>query len=172
VTRLEWREESDGHEAFVRGVILRYRDVLLDEITDPIVVAGIKVVKAPLKKARFASVLGSTIDNQRRLSHAVVRARLENTKSVKRFTATKPDRKMTHAVTEATLDTVVDTLKSDEMNELIANSVEDVLDEAHRNVKEATIRASGGHVKVQRPEADEVTTRTNPKGSQARGPGS
>lgn len=147
VQRMDWTREANWHTALVRGVIVRFRDVLLEEITDPIMMAGIRVIKAPLKRARFASVLASTLETQRRQVHAVVAASLRNTKGLKRVTDTRYGRRLTEAITDAALDSVVDTLHSDEMNDLVANSVEDVLTEVARNVKEtgyqAVERASG-----------------------------
>lgn len=148
VARMDWEGEPGWHTVLVRGLVVRFRSVLLEEITDPIVMAGIRVVKAPLRRARFASLLGRTLDTQRRQVHAVVGASLRNTKGLKRVTDTRYGRRLTEAITEAVLDSVVDTLDSDEMNELLANSVEDVLTEVARNVKEAGYTATGGRAEV------------------------
>lgn len=134
VTRLDWEGEPSWHKAFVRGVVRRYLDVLLQELTAPIMFAGIQMVKKPLKKARFAALMGRTLDTQRRKIHAVVGVTLRNTKGVKQMAGTKAGQRLTQAVTEAVLDTVVDTLKSDEMNELVANATEDVLNEVTANM--------------------------------------
>lgn len=125
----DWEEEADWMRAFVRGVVRRYLDVLLQELTAPIMYAGVKMVKAPLKRAKFAKLMGNVLDTQRRQVHAVVDVTLRNTKGVKGVAGTKAGRKLTEAVTEAVMDTVVDTLRSEEMNKLIANATEDVLNE-------------------------------------------
>lgn len=134
VSRLDWEGEPSWHKAFVRGVIRRYLDILLQELTAPIMFAGVQMVKKPLRKARFAALMGKIIDTQRRQVHAVVGVTLENTKGVKQMAGTKAGQRLTEAVTEAVLDTVVDTLKSDEMNELVANATEDVLNEVTSNM--------------------------------------
>ncbi len=149
VSRLDWEGEPSWHKAFVRGVVRRYLDILLQELTAPIMFAGIQMVKKPLKKARFAAMMGKIIDTQRRQVHAVVGVTLENTKGVKQVAGTKAGQRLTQAVTEAVLDTVVDTLKSDEMNELVANATEDVLNEVTSNMTGAeapvaeTLEATG-----------------------------
>lgn len=138
VKRLDWEGEPSWHKAFVRGVVRRYLDVLLQELTAPIMFAGVQMVKTPLKKARFAAMMGRILDTQRRQVKAVVGVTLRNTKGVKQVAGTKAGQRLTDAVTEAVMDTVVDTLKSDEMNELIANATEDVLNEVTSGMTGAT----------------------------------
>ncbi len=138
VSRLEWEGEPSWHKAFVRGVVRRYLDILLQELTAPLLFAGVQMVKKPLKKARFAAMMGRILDTQRRQVKAVVGVTLRNTKGLKQVAGTQAGRRLTDAVTEAVMDTVVDTLKSDEMNELIANATEDVLNEVTAGMTGAT----------------------------------
>lgn len=179
VQRLDWEGERSWEFALVRAVIVRFRDVLLEEITTPVIMAGIRLVKAPLKRARFASVVGSTIDTQRRQVHAVVRASLRNTKGVKRLAGTKAGQRLTEEVTELVLDSVVDTLHSDEMNDLVANSVEDVLVAVADNVKDSAYEFSGGRIEPvdgslapEEPAREGKAAPLSPTGSRARGRGS
>ncbi|MDX1611284.1 MAG: hypothetical protein R3185_02870, partial [Candidatus Thermoplasmatota archaeon] len=134
VRKLDWQSEPDWHQALVRGGVRKYLNVLLQELTAPIMYAGVQLVKAPLKRAKFAALMGNVLDTQRKQVHSVVSVTLANTKGVKQVVDNAPMRKLTEVITNAVLDTVVDTLKSDEMNDLIANATEDVLNEVTRNM--------------------------------------
>lgn len=134
VTHAEPREDASWHVALARGLVVRFRSVIVEEITAPILRTALRLSLVPLRRARLASVAGRTLESQRGQIRAVVRKSLSETKGVNRLSDTEAGSRFADAVTNTVLDTVVGTLDSDEMNDLLADSVEQVVAEVTRNV--------------------------------------
>lgn len=140
----DWTAETSWHAALVRGLVVRFRGVIVEEITAPILRAGLRLSLVPLRRARLASVAGRTIEAQRSQIKAVVRRSLDSTKGLSHLSGTRAGERVADAVTDTVLDTVVGTLDSEEMNALIADSVEDAVAELSRNVSGAGPRPMAG----------------------------
>lgn len=136
--------DRSWHAALVRGIIGHYRGVLLEEITDPIVLASISAIEGPLTRARFAGTIGERLDTRRENIQAVVREAVENTKGVGPLLSTRTGRRLVIQVTNEVLDQVILTLESDELNQVLSESIQDVLDELREKVREKEYRVAGG----------------------------
>ncbi len=134
VLRLDWENEPTWITAFVRSVILRYLDILLSVITKPILLAIIKLVQVPLRKARFAALMGTVMDQQRQGIEKVTLMTMKMSKPGKQLADLGLTQKAVHVVTDAVMDQVVKMLKSDELNDLMADAVGDVLNAAAEGI--------------------------------------
>lgn len=132
--------------ALVRGIILHYRNVLLEEITDPIVLTSVGVIEGPLVRSKFAARIGATIDERRDHMHKVVEDAVRSTRGVSNILNFGYGRKLVHNITDQVLDTTVETLNSAELNEVISESIRDVLDEIRDRVREKDYKVEGGSV--------------------------
>lgn len=136
--------DRDWSYALVRGLISHYKNVLLEEITDPIVLASISTIRGPMVRARWADSVGSSLEDHRGQIQTAVRNSLEENDRVSMLMRTRPGKRLAREVTDATLDSVIHTLQSDELNDVIAESVDDVLDELAERVREKEYRERGG----------------------------
>lgn len=142
VLRLDWQEEPTWFTAFVRAAILRYLDILLSVITRPLMGAMIKIVQAPLRKARFAALAGTVMDKQRSSIESVALMSMKMNKTGAQLASLGITQKAVHLVTDAVMDQVVRVLKSDELNDLMADAVEQVLNAAADGVTGVAAKAS------------------------------
>lgn len=140
----EKKPERDWSFALVRGLITHYRSVLVEEITDPIVLTSIDVIKGPMVRARWAGTVGESLEERREHIHVVVDDALRHTDGMNYLMRTRHGQRMAKRVTDTVLDTVIHTLESDELNEVIGESVGEVLDELREKVKEKEYRETGG----------------------------
>lgn len=140
----ERKPERDWSYALVRGLIVHYRNVLVEEITDPIVLTSINVIKGPMVRARWAETVGDSLEERREHIHTVVDDTMENTDGMGHLMRTRAGRRLVSRVTDAALDSVIHTLQSEELNEVIGESVGEILDELHEKVQEKDYARTGG----------------------------
>ncbi len=140
----EVRPERDWSHALVRGMIIHYRNVLLEEITDPIVLTSINVIEGPLVRARFAHTIGDTLEERRVNIQTVVEDAIRQTRGVGHILSTRYGRQLVETITDNVLENVVQTLRSEELNEVISESIQDVLNEVRERVKEKEYKLDGG----------------------------
>lgn len=141
---LEAAPERDWSYALVRGLISHYRSVLLEEITDPIVITSIGVIKGPMTRARWAGAIGESLQDHRAHIHTIVEDSIEENPRIAPLLKTRTGRRMVHQITDATLDSVIRTLESDELNEVIGESVGQILDELETKVRQKEYAMRGG----------------------------
>jgi hypothetical protein len=90
VARTDWQEETSWHTALVRGLVVAFRGVIVEEIAAPILRTGLRLSLVPLRRARVASVTASTLESQREQIKAVVEKSLEETKGVSHLSGRRP----------------------------------------------------------------------------------
>lgn len=136
--------ERDWSYALVRGLIMHYRNVLLEEITDPIILTSLNVIEDPLARAQHAKALGASISERREKIHTIVLDSVTNTKGLRTFARTRYGQNVIRAVTESTLETTIQTLESEELNDVISDSIRDILDEVRSKVEEKSYALEDG----------------------------
>lgn len=139
----EAEPERDWSYALVRGIITHYRAVLLEEITDPIVLTSIDVIKGPMERARWAGTIGDSLEERREHIHTVVADTMRHTEGMQHLMRTQYGQRLVARITDATLDSAIHTLRSDELNEVIGESIGDILDELSEKVKEKEYAEQG-----------------------------
>lgn len=141
---LERAPQRDWSYALVRGLIIHYRNVLLEEITDPIVLTSIDVIEGPLVRSKFAETVGETLEERREHIHVVVEDAVRHTRGLGHVMDTRYGRRLVATITDSVLDTTVHTLESEELNEVISESIADVLQEVRSKVKDKDYALDGG----------------------------
>jgi len=131
----ERQPDRDWSYALVRGLIVHYRNVLLEEITDPIVLASLDVIEEPLTRARHAEALGNSLREREEEIETIVQQHVANTKGLSHLAGTRYGQRLVRSITLATLEATVHTLESDELNEVVSASIQDVLDEVRGQVR-------------------------------------
>ncbi len=127
VKRTQWDGEPNWMVAFFKHVLRRNLTPILAVLTRPLLAAMIAVVEAPLRKARFAALVGDVLDKQRAGIEAVTIASMRAVKPTKAMADLGITKKAVHLITDSVLDTVTEVLRSDELNDLMADAVGDVL---------------------------------------------
>lgn len=128
--------------ALLRGLIRKYRAILVEEITDPIVLASLDVVEGPLVRARFAASVGASLTERRSHVHTIVEDAVRNTRGASHVLRLEWGRKLVENITDAILDASIHALRSDELNEVISDTVEGILAEIREKVNEKDYRAA------------------------------
>jgi ribosome-associated translation inhibitor RaiA len=141
---LEDVPERDWSYALVRGLINHYKGVLLEEITDPIILTSISTLRDPMVRARWTETIGGSLEDHREEIHTSVSQALEENPRVGPLVRTRPGKRLVREVTDATLDSMIHTLQSEELNEVVAESIDEVLDELSDRVREKEYRQKGG----------------------------
>lgn len=136
--------EATWTTALVRGIIGHYKDVLLEEITDPIILTSINAIEPPLVRAQFAARLGETLAERRDHLHGVVNEAVRSARGAKHILDFQYGRNLVHGITDAAIDSIVASLNSQELNEVISESIKDILDEVRQRVREKEYRIAGG----------------------------
>lgn len=130
--------------ALVRGVIHHYRALLVEEISDPIVLASLNIIEGPLTKAQFAATIGSTLDQRREHIQTVVADAVRHTRGMGSIMRTSAGQRMVRNITDSVLETAVHTLESEELNQVIGESIRGVLNEVRAKVRVKEYKAEGG----------------------------
>ncbi len=140
----EVEPNRDWSYALVRGLIMHYRNVLLEEITDPIIMTSLNVIEGPLSRAQHAKAIGHSIDERREKIHAIVLDSVSNTKGLKTFARTRYGQDIIRTVTASTLETTIHTLESEELNDVISDSIREILDEVRSKVRQKSYAIETG----------------------------
>jgi hypothetical protein len=130
-------------QALVRGVIGHYKDVLLEEITDPIIIASLDTIQPPLVRARFADTLGQTLEERRDQLRYVVEEAVSNARGIGPLMKVPKGREIVGGITDSALDAIIQTLKSDEINQVISEAIRDVFEEVRERVAEKEYALQG-----------------------------
>lgn len=123
-------------DALARLLLVRYRDVQVEEIADPIVLATIRRLRGPIVRARWTGTIAGSLASRRSEIRASVGDALAQDPRVGRLARTGPGRRLVDEVTGATLDATIQTLGSEEVNDVVAHAIDGVLEDVHRQVEE------------------------------------
>lgn len=138
VAKLPWEQDANWMFALVRRGINLIVGILVAELIRPMMLMGIKMSRVPLRKARVAAMAGKILDAQKEGVEQVALASLKIAKPLKPVADSAAGQKLVHAVTVSVLGTVAEFLQTDEVNDLLA----DTLDAAMEQSVEAMSRAA------------------------------
>lgn len=130
VTRLDTSKDANWMLALLRGAIVAAQPILIGVLLKPLMTAGVRMVQPPLRKARVAAMAGTILDAQKEGIEQVALASLRIAKPLRPVAESAAGQKLVHAVTVSVLATVAEFLKTDEVNELLADTMDSVLDES------------------------------------------
>ena len=130
VAHLDISQDSNWMFAMLRAAIVAIQPILIGVLLKPLMTAGVKLVQVPLRKARMAAMAGTILDAQKDGIEQVALASLRIAKPLRPVAESAAGKKLVHAVTVSVLATVAEFLQTDEVNELLADTMDAVLDES------------------------------------------
>lgn len=122
-----------GEMAF-EATVGRFRDQLVDLIGDAITLRSISVVEPWLVRSRFADRIGEAMEARRPEIRALVRDAMHRVPGGGGLLRIGKFRQMVDAAETAAVQAVIDTLQSDELNEIVQEATRNILDEMRARI--------------------------------------
>lgn len=122
-----------GEMAF-EATVRRFRDILIEEVTDAVVLRSLSMVEPWLVRARFADRIGEAMEERRAEIRRLVREAMGRVPGATMMLRVGPFRNMVDTAENAAVQAVIDTLRSEELNRLIQEATANVLDEIKEQV--------------------------------------
>ncbi|MGB1586387.1 MAG: hypothetical protein ACPHID_05020 [Thermoplasmatota archaeon] len=130
VKNVDISQDGNWMLALLRAGLQRIQPMLVAILLKPMMSAGVRMVQPPLRRARMAAMAGSILDAQKEGIEQVALASLRIAKPLRPVAESVAGQKLVHAVTVSVLETVAQFLQTDEVNELLSDTVDSVLDES------------------------------------------
>ena len=124
-----------GEMAF-EATVRRFRNILVEEVSDAVVLRSLSVVEPWLVRARFADRVGEAMETRRPEIHRMVRDAMGRVPGSKLMLRVGPVRSVVDTAENAAVQAVIDTLRSDELNRIVQEATRNVLDELKAQVAE------------------------------------
>lgn len=122
-------------DAVVKRVFDKYRAVIVQELTAPILVAGVTMAQGTLSKGRYAESIGVALDTQRAQIHTLVLDNLKRNPVTAKIMGMSAAERILLAQEKAILDAVIQTLTSDETNSILQASLQTTLEDFKMEVQ-------------------------------------
>ncbi len=122
-------------DAVVKRVFDKYKSVIVQELTAPILVAGVTMAQGTLSKGRYAESIGVALDTQRAQIHALVVDNLKRNPVTATIVGVPSMERLLMAQEKAILDAVITTLTSDETNQILQASLQTTLEDFKSEVQ-------------------------------------
>jgi voltage-gated potassium channel len=126
---------SFGEMAF-EATVGRFRDNLVDLIGDQITLRSLDVIEPPLVRSRFADRVGEAMEERRPEIRALVREAMHRVPGGRGLLRVGMFNKMVQAAETAAVDAVIETLQSDELNQIVQDATRNILDEMRAKIAE------------------------------------
>lgn len=130
VKRLDISQDANWMFALLRAGLVKIQPILVAVLLKPLMTAGVRMIQPPLRRARMAAMAGSILDAQKEGIEQVALASLKIAKPLRPLADSAAGQKLVHAVTVSVLATVAEFLKTDEVNDLLSDTVDSVLNES------------------------------------------
>jgi voltage-gated potassium channel len=124
-----------GEMAF-EATVGRFRDNLVDLIGDAITLRSLSVIEPPLVRSRFADRVGDAMEARRPEIRALVRDAMNRVPGGRGLMRMGIFQKMVAAAETAAVDAVIETLQSDELNQIVQEATRNILDEMRAKIEE------------------------------------
>lgn len=122
-------------EQVVSKVFNKYKAILVAELTTPILLQAISITQGIITRGKYAESVGKELDAKRDEIYSLIIKNLEARKATQTLTQPEFVRAAIRKAEEEILDTVVLTLTSEELNKIIADTVDRVLEDFKRELK-------------------------------------
>jgi voltage-gated potassium channel len=126
---------SFGEMAF-EATVGRFRENLVDLIGDQITLRSLDVIEPPLVRSRFADRVGEAMEERRPEIRALVREAMHRVPGGRGLLRVGMFNKMVEAAETAAVDAVIETLQSDELNQIVQDATRNILDEMRAKIIE------------------------------------
>lgn len=122
-------------EQVVSKVFGKYKAILVAELTTPILLQAINITQGIVTRGKYAESVGKELDAKRDEIYAIIIKNLEARRSTQVITQPEFVRAAIRKAEEEVLNSVVLTLTSEELNKIIADTVDRVLEDFKRELK-------------------------------------
>jgi hypothetical protein len=117
-----------GQRAF-QAVLSRYSGVLAREISDAVLVRSLTTAKEITDRGRFAESIGNSLDRRRVELTLIVHETLEKTPQWNHVKRLPGAEELLARIERLVVDTVIDTLRSDRLNALVGEIINDSIED-------------------------------------------
>lgn len=128
-------------EAFVETLVGRYKDIVVDGISDRIVLRLLDETEAVLTRGAYGTAAARALDANRDQLVEKINAQLKKDRATRLLMGVPGMERMLQGVQERTITTVVATLGSQEMNETILSVIREILGDLRRATERKEWRA-------------------------------
>ncbi len=124
-----------GEMAF-EAAVGRFRNTLVDLIGDAVTLRSLTIMEPWLVRARFADRVGEAMNSRRPEIRALVRDAMNRVPGSRGLLRFGKFREMVDAAETAAVQAVIDTLQSEELNEIVQEATRNILDEMRARIDE------------------------------------
>lgn len=120
-------EEKYGGEAYVLHVLRRYEPVLVEELTDPLLVRVLGVLRRVVGEAHFANAVGAGLQERRETIRQVVVDSIHKSPALRVAYGIGPVRAGIDEVEKQSVDVAIAALTDPRLDDVIRGSIDDAL---------------------------------------------
>ncbi len=130
-------------ERVLSGVFARYKAMIVEELTDPILDRLLAIIQQALVRGRYLESLGESLDERRPLIRESVRKSLAASPKMSRLSSLGPVKRYIDETVEEAVDAAVVALTSEEMNKLVSESLDQALADFRGTIQDRAWRKTG-----------------------------
>lgn len=116
------------------AVVRRFSDILVEIVSDAVILKNLDVLAPGLVRARFAERIGDALAKNRQQVSQLVRRSMAQHATGKRLIRMPGVRNLVDAAETAVVDSIIESLRSNELNFVIQEATQEVLDELKKQV--------------------------------------
>lgn len=131
----------------LQGLFERYRSMVVEELTDPLLMRLAIVLEEAVVGRDYAAAIGRRLDERRDLVRAAVLRGIEASPKLSKLYAIGPVQRKVDETTEELVDALAMALTSPEVNQLIREGLQDAFAELKQNIADQKWREKGVGVK-------------------------
>ena len=130
-------------ERILNRMFDRYKAMLVEELTTPLLVRLVVIIQNALVKGRYMESLGKNLDRRRPEIHAIVLKAVEANPKVARLHRIPRVKEAVSDAVEGVVDSAVASLTSEEMNRLISESLHEVFEDLKQEINKREWKERG-----------------------------
>lgn len=122
-----------GERALTR-LFGRYKSALVEELTDPILIQATYITQDVLENGQYARSIGTSLDRQRPEIHTTVDKAVRANPRMGRLLRIPGTQRIIRETVDATLDSAIEALTSEEMDQVVEETMEEVFEDFRAEV--------------------------------------
>lgn len=130
------RAKEVGGADYFLTVFRRYEPVLVEEITDPVLVRLLQVVREALGRGRYLNAVGESLEARRDRIHASILRGLRESGALRMALSVPPAEAAVRALADELTTVVVGTLTDPDLDAVVKESIDDALAGLQRRISE------------------------------------
>jgi histone H3/H4 len=134
ITRLSIGLDRHLGERALSRIFARYRAALVEELTDPILLQATHITQNILKNGQYARSIGNSLEEQRPQIHGAVEKAVRANPRMGRMMRIPGSDRLVRETVDATLDSAIEALTSEEMDEVVEETLDEVFEDFRAEV--------------------------------------